>query len=68
MCGLHAYKKRNYKSTGATYFHDVRPLPENSSVNPLVSVFVRINFIDTWISTLDKKIDWHCLSYEDNMK
>ena len=27
ICGLHAYDKRKYKSTGATYFHGVRPLP-----------------------------------------
>ena len=56
MCGLHAYKTRKYKSTVATDFHDCWPLPEDSSVNPLVYLCVAKTFIDTWINTLDENI------------
>ena len=56
MCGLHAYEKRKYKYTGAAYFHVGWPLPEDSSVNPLVSRFVTIKFIYIWIKKLDKNI------------
>ena len=68
MCGLHSYYKHKDKSTGATYFHGVWPLPEYSSVNPLISLFVTINFIDTWIKILDKSITWCCLSYQYNTR
>ena len=68
MCELHAYDKRKYKSTGATYFHGGRLLSEYSSVNPIIYICVTINFIETWINTLDKNITWRFLAYQDNTK
>ena len=68
MCVLHVYKKRRYNSTGATYFHGGRPLLENSSVNPRVSLCVRINCIETWINTLEKNIAWRCLAHQGKTK
>ena len=56
MRGLHAYNKYNDKSTGATDFGDGRPLPEDSTINSLIYLCVSINFIETWINALAKKI------------
>ena len=67
MCGLHAYKTRKYKSTVATDFHDCWPLPEDSSVNPLVYLCVAKTFIDTWINTLGENIAQRCLVYKDKI-
>ena len=47
MCEFHAYNKLSYNSNGATYFHGGRPLPEDTNLNPIISVCVIINFIDT---------------------
>ena len=68
MCVLHDYGKHKYNSTGATYFHVGRPLPEYSSVNFLASIFVTIKFIDTQINTLEKNIAWNCLASQDKMR
>ena len=66
MCGLHAYYKRKYKLTGATDFHGSQHLPEDSSVNPLVSICGNINVFEALINTLDKNIEWLCLVYQYN--
>ena len=63
MCGLHDYDKDKENSTGTTYLHGGHPLPEDSNVNPLIYLCVTINFINTCINTLDKKISWCCLVY-----
>ena len=42
--------------------------PEYSNVNPLYSLCVRINFIDSWINSSVKNIACRCLSYHDKMK
>ena len=68
MCGLHAYEKRKYKSTGATDFHCGLTLPEDSSVNPPFYLCVTIHFIDMWINILDKNITWRSLACQYNMK
>ena len=68
MCGLHGYKKRKYKSTGETYFHGGRNLPEDSNLNLLVSLSRNTNFIDAWINTSEKNISWCFLVYQDKMK
>ena len=68
MCRLYAYKKHKENYADATYFHGGWPLPEDSNVNPLISLCVNIHFIDTRIDTLVKHISWHCLAYQDNMK
>ena len=68
MYVLHAYEKRKENFTGATGFQCGWPLPEDSNVNPLISLCVNINFIDTWIDTFHKHISWHCLAYQDKMK
>ena len=52
MCELYAYNKLKDNSNGATYFHGCRPLPEDSNVNPLISLFFNINFFDTCIYAL----------------
>ena len=54
MCGLHAYKKLKERSTGATDFHRGQPLQKDSNVNPIISLCVTINFIDTWSNTFDE--------------
>ena len=54
MCGLYAYNKRKDNYTCATYFHGSRPLPEELNVNPLIYLCAAINFIYTWINTLEK--------------
>ena len=68
MCGLHAYKKLKERSTGATDFHGGQPLQEDSNVNPIISLCVTINFIDTWMNKLDKNIACICFSYQYKTK
>ena len=68
MCGLYTYYKRKEKSIGATYFCGGRPLTEDSNLIPIISLCFTINFIDTWINTLDNNIAWRHLAYQDKMK
>ena len=56
MIGLYYYYKKNDKSTDQTKFGGGRPLPEDSTINPPAYLFVIINFIDTWINTLEKNV------------
>ena len=44
---------KNDKLTDATESDDGRPLPEYSTINMLVSLCVGINFIETWLNTLE---------------
>ena len=67
ICGIHDYNKKD-KSNDAPNFGGGRPLPEYSIINPLVSICVSINFMDTWINALAKKIEWHCWAYQEKTK
>ena len=44
---------KNDKLNDATESDDGRPLPEYSTINMLVSLCVGINFIETWLNTLE---------------
>ena len=55
MCVLHAYEKQNDKSTYAKKCIGGRYLPEYSTINLHVSLCVIVNFIDTWLNTLEEK-------------
>ena len=68
MCGLYAYNKDNDNSTDATDFGGGRPLPEYSTINPLIYPCVSINFIGTWSNILGKTFAWRCCAYQDNTK
>ena len=68
MCGLHAYDKNNDTSTNATKFGGGIPLQADSKINPIVSLCVRINFIDTWIFALEINFAWRCCAYQNNTK
>ena len=47
---------KNSKSTGAKNFGVGRPIPEDSTTVFLVHIFVGINFIDTWLNNLTRKL------------
>ena len=64
-CGLHAYDKRKYLSTGTTYFHGGQTLLKGSNKNPLISLCVAIKFLENLINKLEKKIVWRCLTYQN---
>ena len=56
MCGLPDYNKNNYKSTDEIKFWGGITLPEDFTINPLVSFCVSINIIDTFLNALGKTI------------
>ena len=64
MCGLNAYNKKYDKSTDATNFGGGRPVPEDSTINPLVSMFVIISFIYLVQCLGEKLCGFLCISWE----
>ena len=56
MCGLHYYDKPKENFTVATDFHGGRPLTKDSNINPIISICVTIDFIDTWSNTFDENM------------
>ena len=64
--GLHDNEKINYKSTDATIFGGGIPIPDNSTTSSLVSIYVSINLIYTWLNVSAKKknVELLCLSRE----
>ena len=67
MFALNTYDKNNNEWTGETYFRGGRPLPADYTTNPLVSIFVGIDFIDTWLYFLTDSFLWWCCSHQENM-
>ena len=65
---LTCIRQKNYKSTDATKFGDGRPLPEYSTIYCHISLFIDINFIDTWLNTFANNFLWCCRSYQDKMR
>ena len=68
MCGLHAHEKQNDRSTDATKFGGGIPLPEDSTIKPLVYICVSINFMETWLNNLAILFSWCCCAYQDKIK
>ena len=68
MCCLHADDKNIDKSTDVTIFGSGRPLPEYSKINPLISLCVSINFIDTRLNALAKNFARRCCAYQEKAK
>ena len=68
MCGLHAYKKNNDKSTNATKCFVERFLPADSKRNPLGCLCVIINLIDTWPNALETKNTCRYCAYQEKIK
>ena len=60
MCVLHAYDKNNDKSTDAKKIDGGIPLPSDSTINPLASLCVGINMLDTWINALENNFVYRC--------
>ena len=68
MCALHAYDKNNYNLTDETNFGDERPLPEDSTINHIISLCVSINVIYTWLVALANKFTCRCCAYQEKTK
>ena len=68
MWFLHAYDKQNGKSTDAIKLGGRIPIPEDSTINNIVTLCVSINFIDTWLNILAETILWRCCEYQDKIK
>ena len=67
MCGVHAYNRKNDKSTDVTDFGGGRPQPEYSTKTNLVYLYVSINYIETWLYVLGGN-SWRCCAYEEKTK
>ena len=68
MCGLHAYDKNNDRSTDATNFGGGRPLPEDSTMDPLIFFLFSIEFIDTCFNALEESFSWSCCDCKEKTK
>ena len=68
MCGLNAYDKKYDKSTDATNFGGRRPLAENSTIDSIVSIYIIINLMETWINALANNVLCRYCEYQEKMK
>ena len=68
MCDLHAHDKKNDKSTYSTNVGGGRPLTDDSTINPRVSIYVSINFIDAWLNALAINFSWRSCAYQEKIK
>ena len=64
MCGLHAYKNMHKKSSDEMIFDGGRPIPDDSTIDYLQSLSVRINFIYTCLKNLEPHFAWRCCEYQ----
>ena len=68
MCGLHAYGKLHGDLSGEMRFCGGITLPDDSTIDSLECISVRINFIDTWLKALASNFACHCCEYQDKVK
>ena len=68
MCGLNTYDKKYDKSTDATNFGGGRSLSENSTIDSIVSIYIIINFMETWINALANNVLCRYCEYQEKMK
>ena len=69
MCGVDCmHMSKKYKTKVESYFNDELPLPKDSKVTPLKSLYAKLNFIYTCIDVLYINFKGRCVVYQDKTK